>query len=47
MHLDGARIWNAATNLKVQESDIAYFFDLGVADYKIYSLKFNKSNLTR
>ena len=23
MHLDGARIWNAATNLKVQESDIA------------------------
>ena len=27
MHLDGARIWNAATNLKVQESDIANFFD--------------------
>ena len=27
MHLDGARIWNAATNLKVQESDIARYFD--------------------
>jgi threonine aldolase len=27
MHLDGARIWNAATNLKVQESDIANYFD--------------------
>jgi len=27
MHLDGARIWNAATNLKVQESDIARHFD--------------------
>ena len=27
MHLDGARIWNAATNLQVQESDIAHYFD--------------------
>ena len=27
LHLDGARIWNAATNLKVQESDIARHFD--------------------
>jgi len=27
MHLDGARIWNAASNLKVQESDIARHFD--------------------
>lgn len=27
MHLDGARIWNAATSLNVLESEIAHFFD--------------------